>query len=243
MIRLVEKEGEKRRMLDLCEKTPFGVKISSVATAYGFDKSFACFWLDTESDVVFCLVDGVMILSGTVMERDPIRLFLRTVGAKGVMCAVRNTEALGLEAESTGDVLKRFLKATDDTPLPPSPVRIREIYELLAETGMVEEFEPFYLDLSHKLRHHSALALTIPGLEGLCACAVVSSISRKGAILSALAVREDCRRKGMGTRLVREIESYFPEKTLYVFREKGKNKEFYRGLGYTKTDTWVYSTL
>ena len=56
---------------------------------------------------------------------------------------------------------------------------------------MVGEFEPFYLDLSHKLRHHAALALTVPGENGLRGCAVVSSISAKSAILSALAVRED----------------------------------------------------
>ena len=51
MIRLVEREQDQRRLLALCEKTAFGCKIASWATAYGFDKSFACFWLDTEADV------------------------------------------------------------------------------------------------------------------------------------------------------------------------------------------------
>ena len=77
MIRLVEREAERQRLLALCEKTPFGCKISSLARAYGFDKSFASFWLDTEADVVFCLVDGVMLLSGTVLDGGPVRLFLR----------------------------------------------------------------------------------------------------------------------------------------------------------------------
>ena len=48
MIRLVQGEGEKRRLLALCEKTPFGCKIASIANSYGFDKSFANFWLNTE---------------------------------------------------------------------------------------------------------------------------------------------------------------------------------------------------
>ena len=108
---------------------------------------------------------------------------------------------------------------------------------------MVEEFEPFYLDLSHKLRHQAALALSVPGRDGLRACAVVSSISQRGAILSALAVREGMRRQGLGSRLVRRAESYFPGKMLYVFREQHKNKEFYKSLGFTKTDTWVHSLL
>ena len=76
-----------------------------------------------------------------------------------------------------------------------------------------------------------------------CAPAVVSSITQRGAILSALAVEEASRRQGLGSALVKKAESYFPGKTMYVFREKNKNKEFYRGLGYTKTDTWVHAKL
>lgn len=243
MIRLVEREVEKRRMLSLCEKTPFGCKIASLANVYGFDKSFACFWMDTEEDVVYCLVDGAMLLSGTVINGEAAREFLWVAGAKETLCAVRNAEAMSLVPMETGDVLKHVSKPGDPPCIAPPPVNIREIYTLLEENGMVEEFEPFYLDLSHKLRHHGALALTVPGVDGLKACGVVSSISEKGVILSALAVSRDYRRQGFGTQLVRKIESYFPGKTLYVFREQNKNKEFYKGLGYVKTDTWVHGKL
>ena len=68
MIRLVEKEEQLRRLLALCEKTAFGCKIASLALAYGFDKGFACFWLDDQDQVVYCLADGVMLLSGTVVR-------------------------------------------------------------------------------------------------------------------------------------------------------------------------------
>lgn len=243
MIRLVEEQGEKNRLLALCEKTAFGCKISSIATAYGFDRSFACFWLDTQEDVVYCLVDGVMLLSGTVLNGEAAREFLHVAGAKEVLCAVRNAEAMNLRADGVGAVLKHPLPAG---PMPTEvlpAVSIRAMYALLEETGMVEDFEPFYLDLSHKLRHQAALAVTVSGKGGLKACAVVSSISQRSAILSALAVKEEFRRQGLGTQLVRQIESYFPGKTLYVFREQNRNQEFYRGLGYTKTDTWVYSKL
>ena len=105
MIRLVEEAAERRRLLALCEKTAFGCKIASLATAYGFDKSFACFWLDTEESVVYCLMDGVMLLSGTVMDGKGSREFLRAVGAGEVLCAVRNAETLALSPRETGDVL------------------------------------------------------------------------------------------------------------------------------------------
>lgn len=243
MIRLVEREEEKRRLLSLCEKTPFGCKIASMANVYGFDRSFACFWLDTEEDVVYCLVDGAMLLSGTVIHGEAAREFLWVAGAREALCAVRNAEAMSLPPFETGDVLKRVLKPGEPPSEAPPPVNIREIYAVLEENGMVGEFEPFYLDLSHKLRHQGALALTVPGDDGIKGCGVVSSVSQRGAILSALAVRREFRRQGLGTQLVRRIESYFPGKTLYVFREQNKNKEFYKGLGYTKTDTWVHVKL
>ena len=106
MIRLVQGEGEKRRLLALCEKTPFGCKIASIANSYGFDKSFANFWLNTEEDVVYCLVDGAMLLSGTVLQGDASREFLHVVGAREVLCAVRNAEAMNLTPTQVGDVLK-----------------------------------------------------------------------------------------------------------------------------------------
>ena len=228
MIRLVQGEGEKRRLLALCEKTPFGCKIASIANSYGFDKSFANFWLNTEEDVVYCLVDGAMLLSGTVLQGDASREFLHVVGAREVLCAVRNAEAMNLTPTQVGDVLKHTQEPGDlPKELPPS-VNIREIYTLLEKAGMIGEFEPFYLDLSHKLRHNEALALTERGPEGLRACAVVSSISQRGAILSALAVREGMRRQGLGSRLVRRAESYFPGKMLYVFRSSTRTRNFTR---------------
>lgn len=243
MIRLVQSEEEKRALLRLCEKTAFGCKISSIARAYGFDRSFACFWLDWDENVVYCLVDGTMLLSGTVLDGAGSRKFLHMVGAGEILCAVRNAEALGLNVLARGDVLKRRVEPGPLPSAPPASVNIREIYALLNREGMVGEFEPFYLDLSHKLRHGAALALTAPWKEGICGCAVVSSISEGAAILSALAVEKECRRRGLGTELVRRMESYFPGKTLYVFREQNKNREFYGSLGYGKTDTWVHGVL
>ena len=242
MIVLAEEKGDQEKLLALCEKTAFGCKIASVAGCYGFDKGFACFWLDTTSQAVYCLVDGVMLLSGTVLDGEEALAFLRAVGPEQVFCAVRNAEALGLRPQAAGDVLRRQVPAGEALQ-PPGGVNIRELYGLLEETGMVEEFEPFYLDLSHKLRHGGAVALTRHQEGELAGCAVVSAISRKAAVLSAVAVGERFRRQGMGSALVRQVEACLPGKNVYVFREKEKNQAFYRKLGYSKIDTWVQARL
>lgn len=241
MISLVETDEEKKTLLRLCDKTAFGCKIASIIDVYGFDKSFACFWLDTRGEVAFCQSDDVMILSGTVLDPEETVGFLHAVGAGTVLCAVRNAEALELPVSDTGDVLKKQLPEGEPAMGGEEEADIRELYDLLEEEGMVTEFEPFYLDLSHKLRHHGAKVFTRRINGELAGCAVVSSIGRCAVILSALAVRPDFRRKGVGTELVKSVEADFPGKTLYVFREKEKNREFYKTLGYSKADTWVCS--
>ncbi len=243
MISLVERDEDRQRLLRLCEKTAFGCKIAGVAGSYGFDKGFACFWLDDKADVAFCQSDGQMVVSGTVLDADGTRAFLRAVGPQSVICAVRNAEALSLPSTGLGDVLKKQLEPGEAKSIDPFGVNIRDVYGLLEEIGMVEEFEPFYLDLSHKLRHGTGLAVTEYRGGALAGCAVVSSVSRTSVLLSALAVKEEFRRQGVGTSLVRRMEACFPGKTAYVFRDREKNREFYKKLGYAKADTWVYSKL
>lgn len=241
MIRLVEEDKDKQRLMQVCEKTGFGCKIAATARSYGFDKGFACFWLDTEDDVAYCMADGVMVLSGTVMRPKETSQFFRAVGPQAVMCAVRNAEALGLPQTDLGDVLKKKLPAGEEKPYLPQEVNIRELYGLLEENEMVGEFEAFYLDVSHRLRHHTAEAFLTRRGDELAGCALVSSISETSGLLSALAVREPFRRQGIGSELVRRVEERFPGKDMYVFRDKEKNREFYKKMGYAKVDTWVYS--
>lgn len=243
MISFVEHKPEQQKLLSLCEKTAYGCKISSLIRSYGFEKGFACFWLDSNSDTVFCQSDGDMIISGTVLDGEETRAFLQVVGSAGVLCAVKNAETIHLPVTQSGDVLKKKLPDGVAERMVPPNVNIREIYMLLEEVGMVTEFEPFYLDLSHKLRHGTALVFCRYQEEALIGCAVVSSISEDAAILSAVAVREDYRRKGIGTELVHEAETALPGKLLYVFREKDANREFYRQLDFSHADTWVYSKL
>lgn len=244
MIIQVETEEEKGRLLSRCERNAFGCKIYALAHAYGFDKGFSCFWVDSESRAAYALSDGVMVISGSVGDPAEAGEFLRAVGADRVFCPLRTAEALGLRPDGTGDVLRKALPDGEHSPQSYREVNIRELYGLLSGSGMaVGEFEPFYLDLSHRLRHDSALVFTQRRDDALAGCAVVSAISGTGAILSAVAVQEEYRRQGIGSALVRRAEQALPGKTMYIFRERGAHAQFYRGLGYDWCDTWTTTAL
>ncbi len=243
MIRFVEKEEDQRRMLRLCEETAFGCKMGALIRSYGFDKGFACFWLEEGGPCAYCLVDGLLILSGQPGGQEEAREFLQAVGPDALIASESAARALGVMPSQQGEVLKKAAPPGEGAPFPAGEAPIREIYGLLEETGLAGEFEPFYLDLSLKLRRGTALALYERRGRELAGCAVVSAISGRGAVLSALAVREKYRRQGIGSALAARAESMLPGKTLYIFREQGKNERFYRQLGYAHEDGWAYADL
>lgn len=239
MIAMADDKGSQEKLLALCAKSPFGCKIAAYAVAYGFDKKFSYFWTDGEENAVYCMVDDVLIVTGTVTNPAETLEFIKVIGAREVMCAVRNSEVLGLKPASFGDVIKKTVESGEPEILSFDDISLREVYGLLEETGMTDEFESFYLDLSHKLRHQSALVMAEYIDNDLAGCAVASSVTESAAIISAVSVSPLHRRKGIGTRLIQKAERALKGKTIYIFKEKDKNNEFYRVLGYGKQDTWV----
>ena len=241
MIRFVEKEEDKRRLSRLCEETAFGCKMAALIRSYGFDKGFACFWLEEKSGCAYCLVDGLLIVCGEIGDRTEAREFLQAIGPEAVIAPEAAAKALGLSPALQGEVLKKVLPSGSELALPLGEAPIRDIYGLLEACGMAGDFEPFYLDLSLKLRRGTALALTEHQDRALAGCAVVSAISRRGAVLSALAVEESLRGQGIGSRLLEKAEACLPGKTLYIFREQDKNEPFYRKHQYVHEDNWIYT--
>lgn len=244
MIQFVENDQQKRRLYQLSEETAFGCKMAAVIRSYGFDKGFACFWLEDKSGCAYCLMDGGLIISGTPQDLAEAKQFLLAVGPGTVMASASVTQALGLSPTQHGEVLKKDIKAPPTAP-PPLPVEppIREIHGLLEVCGMSIEFEPFYLDLSLKLRRGTALALTEYRDRALAGCAVVSSVSAQGAVLSALAVAEPLRGRGIGSALLEAAQAHLAGKTLYIFREEGANAPFYRRHKFVHEDDWAYTVL
>lgn len=237
MIRFVEGRKEQESFRCFCQGSAFGCRLAATARAYGFDRSFARFWLG--DGAAYCLLDGVLSVAGSPEDLEEARAFAGAVGAQSVFCSRALAASWELDSRAWGKILVKQnaltaceVKQTRETP------EVLEIWKLLTEAGMELDREAFHLDLSHRLRHGAALAIGTRDAHGhLCGCAV-ATLAENEATLTALAVREDCRRKGLGSRLVREMEAALPGKRLYVLRAAGENQAFYAGLGYEETDEW-----
>ena len=92
-------------------------------------------------------------------------------------------------------------------------------------------FSDFAGDLSHRLRHGGAVAVT--GEKG----GAVAFLCNKGGIINGIAVDKAFRRQGIGSRLLFKVCSYI-EGDVFVCASE-QNTDFYLKNGFELTDTAV----
>lgn len=238
LIRFVDTPSAQSRFYHLCQNSPFGCKLAATAASYGFHRPFARFWLDPST--AYCQLDSALTLSSIPQNPAEARAFLSMTGASEISGPTEALAAMGLPSEVGGPALEKSLPPAKAESM--EPVNITDIHGLLAELRMAGEWESFYLDLSHRLRHGTALAVAEYADGRLAGCAV-AALSQGQALLSALGVREDCRRQGLGTRLAERLEGLIPGRKLYALREAGKNQAFYARLGFTEAGSWAACSL
>lgn len=234
MIRLAETADALR---PLCGSA-FGCPILSAAAAYGFSRPFAQFW--TAGAAAYGMLDGVMRIAGTVADPEEARAFLGAVGAAQVVCSAENGARLGLRVTARGAVLEKALSGTAAPPAEPVPVRA--VYDVLAANDMAGEFEPFYLDLSHRLRHGAARASVLYA-GGEAVAAAVAALAGENALVTAVAVLPAWQNKGYGGAVLRAVEEQLGGRRAYLLRAEHENERFYARRGYVPCGAWCTGVL
>ena len=225
---------------------PFACKIQGLAEAYGMNLPFARFWIQESGEEPCCalsLLDGAMVMdAGENADFCELAGFIRAAGCRTLLCAERMARRVSAKAVRTGAVL-RFsgtasladIKGVERNP------SIREMSGLLCECGELEQTqaESFYLDLSHRVRHGTALTAGIREKERLAACASALSVTEKTAVLSAVAVHPELRRRGLGTRAVGGLISRLPGRDVFVFCAGPQAERFYASLSFSPWGRWA----
>lgn len=218
-------------------QTAFGCRIQSAAAAYGFEEPFAQFWTQGDKAALCKLDDAVILEADSGADFGELMDFIRMTGAKTLLCSAEAAEHTGLSPVCRGEVMGYHNENKPEIPagfeLNPS---LRNIYALLCEcateTFVPPEFEPFYLDLSHRIRHDAALSAGIRQGGDLVSCAVCVAKTQEKAVVSAVAVKPEQQRKGLGHAVLAALLSQLPQKEIYIFRSQGENEQFYRAFGF-----------
>lgn len=255
MIRFLE-ETQLPQLYRFCAGDPFGCRIASLALAYGLNAGFAEFWLQyTELGEVCGAVSrlngAVTVQTSSKADKVELEAFLSHIGYGTLVLKCDRERRTGTVMEWAGAAVS----PTQETGLhfadTPSLSQIYTLLERCWDEGFqVPAFESFYVDVSHRLRHHAARLAALEQNGRLLACGLSLWETADSAVLGAVAVAPEARGKGLGSAVVLRLLEQQPEKKIFVFRVKGKNRAFYQRLGFVpktyfmegiKTDVGIFS--
>lgn len=242
------KENDIPVLKTMSRKDLFLSRILSAYHAYG-NTNLADFWVQTEEgrlNNVLSKIDSVLTIAHvTPGNEDELAGFLYAIGVDTILCDADFAEELHPGAAVTGPILyydnREILECDFNFDRNPP---LKELYDVMqkckSDTFQPPEWEPFYLDMSHRIRHNCALSVGIRNEKNkLCACGFTVSQTEQNAILGGICVVPDQRRKGYGKMVVAALLSQLPQEDVYVFRSATENKEFYDTIGFQECGTWA----
>lgn len=229
-------------------KTVFGCRILATAQAYGLSEPFARFWMQDEDGAAICMLDDTVILDvGAHADYDELKEFIRMTGAQRLLCDAESAQKLGYPVVRRGQVMVYQGSSPSRLGDFERNPGVRELYALISEcateTFEPPEFESFYMDLSHRIRHDAAAAVGMRFQGKLVSCAVCSAKTQDAAVLSAVCVHPAHRRRGYGHGALSAMVYLMRGKKVYILRAEKENEEFYRSFGFADCGEFVESSI
>lgn len=227
----------------LDKSNPFACRIFSQLLAYGTGERFLEHWVQLEDNkprAVISRMDGnITIFCENV--NDELLEFIEAVGYNTVFA-----DKEFFPQYWSGEVLMKFVRKpeteiSDNIDFNPT---IREIYSVLercrGEGFEIPDFDSFYPDMSHRVRHNLSRILAYR-LDGQAiACCMTSAETNNCAIISGVACLPEYRGKGYASKLVAKIAESLGNRDIFVFcREELVG--FYSRLGFSSIDIRGYN--
>lgn len=213
-------------------KSVYSTKIISSFMAYGNYPDIAKFWQGHGG--AYCLWGDNLTIDG-----EANKPFIEFLKPNSIFCSLKTAEKLNLDIVQSGEVLYKKLDGEKQKLNICYSNDINIMYEILKSCEMIEDYESFKLETSHKLRH------ALGTYELIDNKAIAMSLYSLGnsAIISTVAVLKEFRRKGLGRLALEKLEEKLMGRELYLLKEKDKNDEFYRKQNYKAIDHWCIGKL
>ena len=215
MIKLIDNPDE----FDTFNKDDiFFIRIMSLLKAYSTEYNFALFYKQIDENENITAIISRLDNDYTVCHNDNFNQkelddFFKTLGFNSILC----DEDLINYAE------------IDEYP------KLMDLFNL--EDYSSADFESWYVDVSHRIRHGAAKAVTLNINGEIVSSGIFSSIYNNDAILTAVSTQSEFRRMGYASALVSAMVCDIKGK-VYLMRDKNKNEEFYKKLGFENIGYW-----
>lgn len=207
-------------------------KIKANLWSYGNKYPFLNVWQQTVDDTVTALIskfeDTLVLVANSSADLFEIKEFTEVIGYKSLQGEPWILKEMNLPFKEYEILMK---KGQGDEGLLSIP-KIEKIYKILYseenEGIKPTEFEGFYVDLSHRIRHGTAAALN---LENSAVC-LASHITSKHAVISGVFTLKNEREKGKGSKALDALVKALGERDIFVAAED-KVSPFYLKNGFT----------
>lgn len=216
----------------------YSVRIKSLLLAYGTKYDFASFYCQYSHDEITTIIsklDGDYTISAK-QNADTAELeeFLLTIGFSTVLTD-RN---LALNINFSEGAVMRCNKKTEIFSRYASVNEYPKLMDLFNFADYDKaDFESWYVDISHRIRHGCAKAYTLCVNDEIISSGIYSSIFNNDAVLSAVKTEPEFRKMGYGSALVSHMICDI-KGTVFLMRDKNRNEEFYRKLGFENSGKW-----
>lgn len=238
----------------LCPDTETSVRILCMVDAYGTEQSFMRFWSIEESQRC---VGYLSLLDGTAtLAAGKVRAF--TDAAMGELSAFlfMQTEIQTIHTEAeTGRRIFEYgnwnMKITtvmkagkiEKQIKVPDTLTPREVYPLLTECfgSEMPPFSPWYVDVSHRVRHGCCRIVGIRENDEPVACAMTTAECGGAAIIGAVATIPEKRRKGYASALVLSLTQDLTGegRTVYLLPKNETAHKLYSAIGFYDCGYWA----
>jgi len=215
-------------------------RIQALLRAYGTDYDFCRFYRQEESGGLLSVLDQGGILS--VSEDAELMEWWDYLSVAGLRSLTVTDRAgaffskMGCTLSATGAIFRYGNEAeASGQPIPKASgmTELKAVYGILCDSFEMGAFEPWYCDISRRLRTETAIQYWLKG-EG---CAFVTADTDR-LFLSAVAVSPNQRGQGVGSRMLEGILSEHRGKQAAVYSRNPNADRFYKRLGFEEIGRW-----
>ncbi len=199
----------------LPEKGIAAQKIRALYNAYDTSYDFCRFYRQGSS-FISALDSSFVLCSSVDVDIDEISDFFRMSGFSDIFCTELVGTALAKELGASLGIINllRYSNAeeiSENINLSPT---LQDVYSIIKD-GFDIEFEPWYLDMSHRTRHGVTRCCTLDNKAAL----VIQHDINSEALISQVACRTSNRGGGAASRLVKATAAMLAPSEVFVLCE------------------------
>ena len=231
MIRLISAPSEL-----VLDKSCYSGRIEAACKAYGTGYDFCRLYsFDKGSALIY---NSSAVISGECEDTDELQSFIMINSPETIECPPDLAEKLTLRGYEKKHRTLFELKAAPQTEKSPETATLMKMYEIVKASFGETEFDMWYADMSHRIRHGVSKAYMYKN----AACACVDFIYEGAAYISQVAVMPEQRGNGYGRKMMETISGELLRSgtvpRLWAYDDV---IGFYRSIGFSEIeDDYIY---